>query len=35
MPKRSLHQENDERKKSEQLNKAVEAMLARNDGRVA
>jgi PhnB protein len=35
MPKRSLHPGNDEQKKIEQLNKAVEAMLARNDGRVA
>jgi PhnB protein len=34
MPKRSLHPGNDEQKKSEQLNKAVEAVLARNDGRV-
>src|SRR6516162_3808398 len=35
MPKRSLHSGNDEQKKMEQLNKAVEAILARNDGRVA
>ncbi len=40
MPKRSLHPGNNdpkkiEQKKVEQLNKAVEAMLARNDGRVA
>jgi len=35
MPKRSLHPRNDESKKIERLNKAVDAMLARNDGRVA
>src|SRR5215475_16062481 len=35
MPKRSLHPGNGESKKIEQLNKAVDAMLARNDGRVA
>ncbi len=33
MPKRSLQPGNGEQKKIEQLNKAVEAMLARNDGR--
>jgi len=36
MPKRSLHPGNDgQQKKIEQLNKAVDAMLARNDGRVS
>jgi PhnB protein len=34
MPKRSLRPENSDPKKIEQLNKAVDAMLARNDGRV-
>jgi len=34
MPKRSLHPGNSEQKKIEQLNQAVDAMLARNDGRV-
>lgn len=34
MPKRSLKSENGDQKKIEQLNQAVEAMLARNDGRV-
>jgi PhnB protein len=34
MPKRSLHPGNGDQKKVEQLNKAVDAMLARNDGRV-
>jgi len=34
MPKRSLKPGNGESKKIEQLNQAVEAMLARNDGRV-
>ena len=34
MPKRSLNPGSGEQKKIEQLNKAVEAMLARNDGRV-
>jgi PhnB protein len=33
MPKRSLHPRDGDRKKIEQLNKAVDAMLARNDGR--
>ena len=33
MPKRSLNPGNGETKKIEQLNQAVEAMLARNDGR--
>ncbi len=33
MPKRSLNQGNNETKKIEQLNKAVDAMLARTDGR--
>jgi PhnB protein len=33
MPKRSLNQGNNETKKVEQLNKAVDAMLARTDGR--
>jgi PhnB protein len=32
MPKRSLHQPNNEAKKVEQLNQALEAMLARTDG---
>lgn len=35
MAKRSLHSGNGESKKIEQLSKAVDAMLARNDGRVA
>jgi PhnB protein len=35
MPKRSLRPGNDDPKKIEQLNKAVDAMLARNDGRVS
>jgi PhnB protein len=35
MPKRSLHPGNGDQKKIEQLNKALDAMLARNDGRVA
>ena len=34
MPKRSLNSKNGETKKIEQLNQAVEKMLARNDGRV-
>ena len=34
MPKRSLNPGSGEQKKIEQLNQAVEAMLARNDGRV-
>jgi len=34
MPKRSLHPENGGQKQIEQLNKALDAMLARNDGRV-
>lgn len=34
MPKRSLHPGNGDTKKIEQFNKAVEKMLARNDGRV-
>ncbi len=34
MPKRSLHPGNNDTKKIEQLNKAVEAMLAHNDGKV-
>ena len=34
MPKRSLKSENGDQRKIEQLNQAVEAMLARNDGRV-
>lgn len=34
MPKRSLKHENGDSKKIEQLNTAIEAMLARNDGRV-
>ena len=34
MPKRSLHPGNGDQKKIERLNQAVEAMLARNDGRV-
>lgn len=34
MPKRSLPQKNGEQKKIEQLNKAVDVMLARSDGRV-
>jgi len=34
MPKRSLHPGNSEQKRIEQLNQAVDAMLARNDGRV-
>jgi PhnB protein len=34
MPKRSLHPGNGDQKKIEQLHKAVDAMLARNDGRV-
>jgi PhnB protein len=34
MPKRSLHPGNSGQKKIEQLNKALDAMLARNDGRV-
>ena len=34
MPKRSLHPGNGGQKKIEQLNKALDAMLARNDGRV-
>ena len=34
MPKRSLNPGNGDTKKVEQLNKAVEAMLARNDGKV-
>jgi len=34
MPKRSLHPGSGDQKKSEQLNRAVDAMLARNDGRV-
>ena len=33
MPKRSLHPRDGDQKKIEQLNKAVDAMLARNDGR--
>ena len=33
MPKRSLNPGNGDTKKIEQLNQAVEAMLARNDGR--
>jgi len=33
MPKRSLHPRDGDRKKIEQLNKAVDAMLARNDGK--
>ncbi len=33
MPKRSLNPGNNDAKKIEQLNKAVEAMLARTDGR--
>ena len=33
MPKRSLNTGNNESKKIEQLNKAVDAMLARTDGR--
>jgi len=33
MPKRSLHSGNGDTKKIEQLNKAIDAMLARNDGR--
>jgi PhnB protein len=35
MPKRSLHPGNGGEKKVEQLNKALDAMLARNDGRVS
>jgi len=35
MPKRSLHPESGDQKKIEQLNQAVEKMLARNDGRVS
>src|SRR5437868_6912722 len=34
MPKRSLHPGNGEQKSIEQLNRAVEEMMARNDGRV-
>ena len=34
MPKRSLNPGSGEQKKIEQLSQAVEAMLARNDGRV-
>jgi len=34
MPKRSLHRGNGGQKQIEQLNKALDAMLARNDGRV-
>ena len=34
MPKRSLNPGNGDQKKIEQLNKAVDAMLARNDGKV-
>src|SRR6476660_6729059 len=34
MPKRSLHPGSGDQKKIEQLNQAVEKMLARNDGRV-
>src|ERR1700741_979343 len=34
MPKRSLHPGSGDQKKTEQLNKALDAMLARNDGRV-
>src|ERR1700746_3132977 len=34
MPKRSLHPGSGGQKKIEQLNQAVESMLARNDGRV-
>src|SRR4029077_6736143 len=34
MPKRSLHPGGGDQKKIEQLNQAVDAMLARNDGRV-
>ncbi|HEY3615286.1 MAG TPA: hypothetical protein VGK96_00650, partial [Candidatus Sulfotelmatobacter sp.] len=34
MPKRSLNQGNNDRKKIEQLNQAVESMFARNDGKV-
>ena len=34
MPKRSLHPGNGDSKKIEQLNQAIEKMLARNDGRV-
>jgi PhnB protein len=34
MPKRSLHPGSGDQKKIEQLNQALEAMLARNDGRV-
>ena len=33
MPKRSLHPGNGDQKKIEQLNQAVEQMLARNDGK--
>jgi len=35
MPKRSLHPGNGDSKKIEQLNRAVEAMMARNDGKVS
>jgi len=35
MPKRSLHPGSGDQKKFEQLNKALDAMLARNDGRVS
>jgi uncharacterized glyoxalase superfamily protein PhnB len=35
MPKRSLHPGNGEPKKIEQLNKALDSMLARNDGKVS
>jgi PhnB protein len=35
MPKRSLHPGNGDQKKVEQLDKAIDAMLARNEGRVS
>jgi PhnB protein len=35
MPKRSLHPGNGEQKKIEQLNKALDSMLARNEGKVS
>jgi hypothetical protein len=35
MPKRSLRPGNSDPKKIEQLNKAVDAMLAQNDGRIS
>ena len=35
MPKRSLHPGSGDQKKIEQVNQAVDAMLARNDGKVS